>query len=383
MLHQLRLPFAASTGSGTALNNSIMFRKLVKTGIANGLHWTGADRWHGNSQGSNITPLIICYHRVVEDFKDSASRSLDAMLITKKMLERHLDWIGKRYEFISLADLADSLERDAPFQKPVAAITFDDGYSDVYENGLPILNRKGIPSAIFVVTDRVGTSNLHIHDELYLWITHALSKWQSPAIDMKQILTRYVQEPVTVNYLANNIMDSYVFTRLCLAHLHQDQIRNIIVEMAATVKADTDILQEFYSVNWEMLKDMSSRDVIIGSHTRSHPLLVNESSETILEEIRGSRLEAEQKLGFPIQHFAYPDGRFNQEVVMAVEDAGYRYAYTTCTHRDNSHPLLTIPRRVMWENSGLDAFNSFSPAIMSCLVNGVFDRVKGCSQNHN
>jgi len=358
-----------------------MYRKLVKTAVANGLHWTGADRWHKNSRDGSTTPLIICYHRVVEDFKESAARSLDAMLVTKKMLERHLDWIGQRYEFKSLADIADSLEKDLPFQKPVASITFDDGYRDVYENGLPILNRKGIPSAIFIVTDRVGTSNLHIHDELYFWITHALSKWKSPEIEMNQILARHTLEPVTINYLANNIRDTYVFTRLCLAHLHQHQIRNIIVEISTSVEADTDILQEFNSVSWEMLKDMSSRDVSIGSHTKSHPLLVNESRETILAETRGSRLEAEQKLGFPVRHFAYPDGRFNPEVVMAVKEAGYHYAYTTCTHRDSSHSLLTIPRRVMWEKSSLDAFNSFSPAIMSCLVNGVFDRFS-CSQNH-
>lgn len=362
---------------------SNMLRKLLKTGIASGLHWTGVDRWHGIGKTANVTPLIVCYHRVVEDFQKSASHSLSAMLTTTKTLERHLDWIGKHYEFISLADLASSISRDEPFQKPVATITFDDGYRDVYENGLPLLNRKGIPSAIFVVTDRVGTHALHIHDELYLCITHALSKWKSPTVEMKHILAGYALEPVTVNYLVHNTNDPYVFTRLCLVYLHQVQIRTLIADITATLDFDTELLREFYSVNWDMLKDMSRRDVIIGSHTKSHPLLVNETNETILDETMGSRLEAEQKLGFPIEHFAYPDGRFNPEVVKTVETAGYRYAYTTCNHRYTRNPQLTIPRRVLWENSSLDAFNHFSPAIMSCLVNGVFDRFKGCSQNHN
>jgi len=360
-----------------------MLRKLLKTAIASGVHWSGADRWQGIGNAANQSPLIICYHRVVEDFNKSAAHSLNAMLITAKTLERHLDWIGKRYEFISLSDVADSISRDEPFQKPVAAITFDDGYSDVYENGLPVLNRKGIPSAIFVVTDRVGTDFLHMHDELYLCITDALSKWKSPVVEMRKVLARYALDTITENYLANNANDPYVFTRLCLANLHQEQMRSLIADITATVDFDTELLRAFYSVSWEMLKDMSRRDVIIGSHTKTHPLLVNETSERILEETRGSRLVTEQTLGVPIEHFAYPDGRFNPEVVETVGQAGYRYAYTTCAHRHAGYPQLTIPRRVLWENSSIDAFNHFSPAIMSCLVNGVFDRFEGCSQNHN
>ena len=39
------------------------------------------------------------YHRVVEDFDSSASTAIPSLLISVGMLERQLDWIGRRYRF--------------------------------------------------------------------------------------------------------------------------------------------------------------------------------------------------------------------------------------------------------------------------------------------
>lgn len=327
-------------------------------------------------------PLIISYHRVVEDFRHSARRSLDPMLITTKTLESHLDWIGRRYDYVSLDDLAERMQSGS-VKRPLAAITFDDGYSDVYEHGFPLLCRKGVPAAVFVVTDRVDTTELHNHDGLYLWISHALSKWKYPAIEMGRVLEGLEINPVIEDSIIKSINDPYQFTRFCLANLPPYLVKKVINGISASVKADDDMFREFYSMNWEMLREMARNDVTVGSHTKSHVLLVNEAKHNMLEETAGSRLAAEQKLGMPVQHFAYPDGRFNPQVVQAVKEAGYRYAYTTCTHRDVDSPQLTIPRRVMWEKTSMDALNQFSPAMMSCQVNGVFDRLGGCSQTHS
>jgi hypothetical protein len=69
--------------------------------------------------------------------------------------------------------------------------------------------------------------------------------------------------------------------------------------------------------------------------------------------------------------------------VGAVATAGYRFAYTTCTHRDPRYPLLTLPRRMLWENACVDAVRRFSPAIMSCQVHGVWSLMGGCGQDHH
>ena len=102
----------------------------------------------------------------------------------------------------------------------------------------------------------------------------------------------------------------------------------------------------------------------------------------MLEETAGARRALEERLGTSIKHFAYPDGAFDAETVEAVARAGYRFAYTTCHHRDRRHPLLTIPRCVLWENSCLDPAGRFSAAVASCVTSGIFHFASGCRHRH-
>src|SRR5215813_1986621 len=126
---------------------------------------------YGRSRRSRpraASPFIICYHRVVENFGRSAQTAIPSMLISTSMLERHIDWMAKRFKIVSLDEIGMQLEANSPGHRPLAAITFDDGYADVYHNGLPLLKRKGVPAAVFVVTDLVGTGRPQVFDRLYL-----------------------------------------------------------------------------------------------------------------------------------------------------------------------------------------------------------------------
>lgn len=44
------------------------------------------------------------------------------------------------------------------FNAPMVTLTFDDGYSDTYTNGLPLLQKYGFTSTQFIITDDVNTS---------------------------------------------------------------------------------------------------------------------------------------------------------------------------------------------------------------------------------
>lgn len=150
----------------------MMLRGLIKTGAACALSWTGVNRLISSLPGIEHL-LVIGYHRVVQDFGAHAVSSIPAMLISTRMLERQLDWIGRRFQFISVDELGAKLESGERFARPTAVVTFDDGYRDVYQNAFPLLKRKGIPSAMFVVTSHVGTTRPFIYDRMYLLLTRA------------------------------------------------------------------------------------------------------------------------------------------------------------------------------------------------------------------
>jgi peptidoglycan/xylan/chitin deacetylase (PgdA/CDA1 family) len=357
-------------------------RRLIKTGMASAMYWTGIAGLMGRLSGLKYMPLILGYHRVVSDYRSSARNSISPMLISTKTLERHLDWVGQRYEFMSIDDIQECLLNGKSMTRPVAAITFDDGYSDVYYNAFPLLKRKGIPSTVFVVTDLVGTDGLQIHDEIYLLLSRAFENLYSKQISLHKLLND-LDIPLEILGDNNRVMlDAYQMTRAFLQSLPRSKLSQIVRELAGRYVIQETEAREFRPLSWEMLAEMKKSGVTVGSHTCSHVYLTNESWDKVVTETRNSKQKAESMLGIKIEHFAYPDGRFDSTVVNAVAMAGYRSAYTTCRHRDAIHPQLTVPRRILWENSCKDVFGRNSSAIMSCQVNGVFDYTRQCTIAH-
>jgi peptidoglycan/xylan/chitin deacetylase (PgdA/CDA1 family) len=340
-------------------------RSVVKTALAQALSWSGADALIGSlADTAGASSVVIGYHRVVEDFRSAARSAIPAMFTSSRMLEDQLDWIGRRYRFVSLDELGRELDRGGAPRRPLAAVTFDDGYRDVYDVALPVLVRKGIPAAVFVVTDLVGTGQIQVHDRLYALLRRAIARWPDPGAAFRALLLDLdLSLPgLDLDKLAG---DPRLAVATFLRSLSRCEVDRLAAGIEDAVGADRSTGTGNEPLTWEMLADMIQKGVIVGSHTRSHAWLTQESPNEVLAEARGSREEIERRLGVVVEHFAYPDGRFDAATVTAVAAAGYRFGYTTCIHRDPRHPRLTIPRRMLWENSCVDAVRRFSPAIMS------------------
>ena len=356
-------------------------RSVVKTALARALSWSRADALIGSLADTGGSSVVIGYHRVVEDFTSAARFSIPAMLTSSRMLEAQLDWIGRRYRFVSLDELGRELDGGGAPGRPLAAVTFDDGYRDVHDVAMPVLARKGIPAAVFVVTDLVGTGEAQVHDRLYMLLCRAIGRWPDPGTALRELLLD-LDLALPALDLDRLAADPRLAVATLLRSLSRCEVDRFAVAIEDAVGTDSSTATGIEPLSWEMLADMVRAGVIVGSHTRSHAWLTRESPIDVLDEARGSREEIERRLGITVEHFAYPDGRFDAATVTAVAAAGYRFAYTTCTHRDPRHPLLTLPRRMLWENSCVDAVNRFSPAIMSCQVHGVWSLMSSCGQNH-
>lgn len=357
-------------------------RGLFKTGVASTLYWSGANGLLARGTGAGRMPLVIGYHRVVDDFRTAASYSIPPMLTSVRTFERQLDWVGRRYDFVTLDDLAQWAEGRRRFRRPVAAITFDDGYADLYRNAWPVLRRKGIPAAVFVVSDYVGTPDLLNHDELYLLLRDCFTRWPEPRRTLGELLQDLKLPVKVVGRVDARARDPMRAAWGLIENLPQDEMLRLIAALREEGEVPGYPARHLRLMDWEMLRELSRADITVGSHTRSHPRLTNEPWKKTVEELRGARLETERRLGLPVEHFAYPSGAFNAGVINAVVEAGYRSAYTSCRHCDRRHPALTIPRRLWWEHSGVDAFGRMSSALLSCQVSGVFDFTAPCGPAH-
>lgn len=72
--------------------------------------------------------------------------------------------------------------------------------------------------------------------------------------------------------------------------------------------------------NWDQIREMDQHDIEFGSHTVSHPRLDQISTDDARFEIYNSKTMIEQKLGHAIDLFAFPYGKYNQDVMAEVEN---------------------------------------------------------------
>lgn len=330
--------------------------------------------------GAGYRPLVLGYHRVVEDFDEAARTEMPSMLISTRMFEQHLDCIGRHFRFVDVDEIGAAIRNGVPFEEPVAAVTFDDGYQDVYDHAVPLLKRKGIPAASFIVTDLIGRPSWQTHDKLFHLVTKGYTTWSNPRRQLEGVLRDLGLPASEILRTRTDTQTPFKVVSALLPNLSRDDVGRVMQYLEWNV--GNGFVGVPLAMTWPMVKQMQRDGFTIGSHTRSHVSLPMESAATAAEELIESKREIERQLERSIDHFAYPGGQFTPAVVENLERAGYRYAYTACPHGDTRYPALTIERLLLWEGSSVDAGGQFSPAILECQAQDLWPPARVCRRCH-
>lgn len=97
----------------------------------------------------------------------------------------------------------------------------------------------------------------------------------------------------------------------------------------------------------QQIKQLSKMGFEIGSHTMGHPPDIKQlSAEALRAELETSKLQIEGWTKKECRVFAYPRGRFNDDVVKAVERAGYTEARTTHVLKTAVEDPLRMPTTI-------------------------------------
>jgi peptidoglycan/xylan/chitin deacetylase (PgdA/CDA1 family) len=363
----------------TPRNGAPRWRGRLKEGAASVLSRLGPTALRLRNR-REYRPLVLGYHRVVEDFDEASRTDMPSMLISTAMFERQLDLIGRRFRFVGLDEIGESVRNGVPFEEPVAAVTFDDGYQDVFDNAVPILKRKGIPAASFVVTDLIGRSAWQTHDKLYHLVEKAFSQWRDPRARLQRVLRDLGLPESAILRDANATHSPLLTVSALLPNLSRTDTLRVMSRIEWLV--GNGFVGVPPTMSWPALTQMLNDGFIIGSHTRTHVSLPMESPDSAIDELAESKRVLEQQLGVTIDHFAYPGGQFTAGVVEAIEQCGYRYAYTACPHFDERYPALTIERLLLWERSSIDVDGRFYPAILDCQAQNLWPPARICHRVH-
>lgn len=109
------------------------------------------------------TVPILMYHRI--DDRENDTLSVSPEIFSKQMKFLH----ESKYNVVSLEELVKGIKTNKRFEHNTVAITFDDGYVNNFLYAFPVLSKYNLPAAIFLITDKVGTSKEFVNwDQVHL-----------------------------------------------------------------------------------------------------------------------------------------------------------------------------------------------------------------------
>jgi hypothetical protein len=90
-------------------------------------------------------------------------------------------------------------------------------------------------------------------------------------------------------------------------------------------------LETVRPLNWEEVREMSSRGIEFGSHTVTHPILSKLAPDDLYFELGMSKRTIEERTGRPVTAVSYPNGKpnaFNEDTFRRAAELGYRFGVT-------------------------------------------------------
>lgn len=86
---------------------------------------------------------ILCYH--------SISDGQSIVDVSRDTFTRQIEYLRNNFEFISLTQAMRVASGTRDIKLPSVALTFDDGYADLFETAVPLLDKYHIPATVFVL----------------------------------------------------------------------------------------------------------------------------------------------------------------------------------------------------------------------------------------
>jgi peptidoglycan/xylan/chitin deacetylase (PgdA/CDA1 family) len=231
--------------------------------------------------------LILAYHNIVPDGEVVAGdRSLH---LPQRTFGWQLDQLMQTHIVVSLDDVIQ--QRFTSSDRPVVVITFDDAYRGTVTAGVHELHVRNLPATIFVPPVYLG-------GHTFWW----------------DVLT-----PVGEDALATHVRDHAL-------EAEQGEEASILA-WASRTKLPTSVMPWHATAasEAELVTALAYSGLTLGSHTWSHPNLVELAPAKLTRELESSRQWLVEHFGTrTISVISYPYGRADERVWNAARDAGYQ-----------------------------------------------------------
>ncbi len=293
---------AAPSDGGVVVKGAL--RRLMSGVLVRSGATTLGRRW-GRPDGA----VILYSHRIADD-DEGYLRGL-----APAHLDDQLAYLTRHYEIISLDDLVGCFESGKQVPPKSAVLTFDDGFRDNLEAGLPLFQKHGVTATVFVVTGALSSGALPWSQRL----GYMLQK-----TELRDL--RYPSNGADVHDLSTPAGREITYRRIKrpLRSMGRAERERVLDELTVLLRVvpPTDRM-----LDWEMAHALRAAGIAIGAHTYSHPLLAEIPIAEAREEMERSRDDLRERLGIEHPHFCFPGGSLEPELLRVARGLGFRSAF--------------------------------------------------------
>ncbi len=265
------------------------------------------------------SPVVLMYHRVAEPKDD-----LWGICVSPARFEEQLEALKRVREIAPLDQVLAWRDGDRRSGRPLAAITFDDGYHDASSQALPILQRHDCHATVYVVTGLVGADRGFWWDELVRLLLEAPAGRGPLQLEVGGAVVSW---PIPDDGEGRRRACRQVRRRL--RGLEPDDIDRQLDAVAAWAGLPRRLDPEDRLMSAEEVARLSGSLLQVGAHTARHPSLPSLTPAAQLSEMAESRRACEAWTGGPVEHFAYPFGHYDRASLEAARACGFRSAVAT------------------------------------------------------
>lgn len=290
------------------------FRNLLGCLVANAFIMAGFVRYATKRALNTECILSLYFHKPAKNEFECCIRWLKA----------------KGFRFLSPHDIEGIIKKEIPFPKGAVLLTVDDGWQSNVTNVVEVANTYKVPVTIFVATTPA-------EEGAYWW--------------------SYVQQAKK--------MGTIRFSKNALKKMPERERFGILQELIKKNFPGRD------AMTVDEIKSVSASPYItIGSHTQTHPILINCDDTQVYNELKLSRQKLESWTGKEVAWFAYPNGDYSRREIQLLRTLNYRLAFS-------SQPKYLTPE-LLKDNFTLPRFGFLEGASLAeniCRMTGVWQPI--------
>jgi len=281
-----------------------------------------------------MSVVILMYHRVCER-ADARPWFARGTAVTPSAFGRQMRWLVGHFDVVPLRELLFTCRRaggERVWRRPLAALTFDDGYADVAHNVLPVCRELGMVGTVFPVCGHLADDGRRLwFDSFYELLEASIP----PSLADEDPPLGGVPLSHWVRGVEKEALQS------ASAEARPSMLR----ELAKRLGVQTSIEHELY-LSTAALTDLVRQGWSVGGHGVTHSRLPSLDDARASEEIAHSVSFASTFDSAEVV-FAYPDGKHDPRVRALAAAAGVKWALTVSPGPvSHSAPLdhLAVPR---------------------------------------